>query len=157
MPICMAVLLSRQLRPATHAATKVAPACHADRIPPDCIVLISLHTPIVPSADQSLCKFKTYIKYSTHQTAYCCTQIDPATLPAPVPWPSIHVPWYGYLFWTVAAFGGYCRTADASFVPVKIGSTASRSTTSRSASCAANIKVRTSAAWGMPSGSCIEA
>jgi hypothetical protein len=92
----------------------------------------------------------TESKYSYYERRTVAMQINPATLPAPVPWPSIHVPWYGYLFWTVAAAGGYGKTADTAMVPVKVES--SRRSTLRSASCTANIKVCTSAACNQGPG-----
>ncbi|WIA29580.1 hypothetical protein OEZ86_012072 [Tetradesmus obliquus] len=73
-------------------------------------------------------------------------QINPAALPAPVPWPSIHVPWYGYLFWTMAAAGAYGKTADTSFVPVTRDS--GRRVQPASSNCTANIKV-----WALKSKS----
>lgn len=50
----------------------------------------------------------------------------------PVPYPSIHAPWYGYLLWTVAATGGIGRAADATFVPATIDN---------KGKCGANMKV----------------
>lgn len=31
------------------------------------------------------------------------------------PYPSVHAPWYGYLFWVMASAGGYSRNADTQF------------------------------------------
>lgn len=59
-------------------------------------------------------------------------QVDPAILPEPVPYPSIHAPWYGYLFWITAAHGGYGTHANTVFLPAVIGDTED---------CSANIKV----------------
>jgi hypothetical protein len=60
-------------------------------------------------------------------------QIDTSKLEAPVPWPSIHAPWYGYLFWTVAAAGKYNSKSDATFVQTKV---------ENKGNCNANMKVR---------------
>jgi len=32
------------------------------------------------------------------------------------PYPSVHAPWYGYLFWVYATAGGYNKNADTQFV-----------------------------------------
>jgi hypothetical protein len=40
--------------------------------------------------------------------------------PPYVPYPSVHAPWYGYLFWVVASAGGYTRNADTQFVAAYI-------------------------------------
>jgi hypothetical protein len=32
------------------------------------------------------------------------------------PYPSVHAPWYGYLFWMTATAGGYNKNADTQFV-----------------------------------------
>ncbi|WIA13252.1 hypothetical protein OEZ85_006841 [Tetradesmus obliquus] len=50
----------------------------------------------------------------------------------PWPYPSVHAPWYGYLFWTLASAGGYGKAADTSFVAANV---------ERWDKCAANIKV----------------
>jgi hypothetical protein len=50
----------------------------------------------------------------------------------PYPYPSVHAPWYGYLFWTIATAGGYGKAVDTSFVAANV---------ERWDKCAANIKV----------------
>ncbi|WIA22326.1 hypothetical protein OEZ85_004640 [Tetradesmus obliquus] len=50
----------------------------------------------------------------------------------PLPYPSVHAPWYGYLFWTIAAAGDYGRHADANFVPVWV---------QNRGRCSANMKI----------------
>lgn len=60
-----------------------------------------------------------------------CTQVRPKE--PPLPYPSIHAPWYGYLFWTIAAAGDYQQHTDANFVPAKINNRGK---------CGANLKVR---------------
>lgn len=84
--------------------------------------------------------FRAALPSYSHTDNCCPLQINPAALPAPVPWPSIHVPWYGYLFWTMAAAGAYGKTADTSFVPVTRDS--GRRVQPASSNCTANIKVR---------------
>lgn len=63
--------------------------------------------------------------------AVVAAQIDVAKLEQPVPWPSIHAPWYGYLLWTVAAAGDYGKRADTTIVETRVES---------KAGCGANIK-----------------
>jgi hypothetical protein len=50
----------------------------------------------------------------------------------PLAWPSVHAPWYGYLFWTLMTAGAYGRDADSSFVASNVD---------RWENCTANIKV----------------
>jgi hypothetical protein len=64
-------------------------------------------------------------------------QVDTSKLEQPVPWPSVHAPWYGYLFWTVASAGNYSSNSDATFVQTKVES---------KGNCNANMKVR----WSKP-------
>lgn len=54
---------------------------------------------------------------------------------APVPWPSVHAPWYGYLLFTVATAGQLGKRADTTFVPAAIDNRGK---------CGANVKV-----WGL--------
>lgn len=67
----------------------------------------------------------------------CCVVIAP--LPPqpegrpPLPWPSVHAPWYGYLFWTLMSAGSYGKDADTNFVAANVD---------RWDNCTANIKVR---------------
>lgn len=49
-----------------------------------------------------------------------------------MPWPSVHAPWYGYLFWTIAAAGKYNSKSDATFVNTKVED---------KGKCGANMKV----------------
>jgi hypothetical protein len=60
-------------------------------------------------------------------------QIDANKLQPPAPWPSVHAPWYGYLFWTVAAAGKYNSKSDATFVQTKVED---------KGKCSANMKVK---------------
>ena len=50
------------------------------------------------------------------------------------PWayPSVHGPWYGYLFWVMATAGAYGQNADSSFVSANV---------EKWDNCTANIKV----------------
>lgn len=59
-------------------------------------------------------------------------RVDASKLEKPVPWPSVHAPWYGYLFWTIAAAGKYNSKSDATFVNTKVED---------KGKCGANMKV----------------
>eukprot|EP00775_Hariotina_reticulata_P014710 gene14710-14875_t len=50
----------------------------------------------------------------------------------PMPYPSVHAPWWGYLFWISASAGDYGKSADTVFVPASI---------EKWDACTANIKV----------------
>jgi hypothetical protein len=56
----------------------------------------------------------------------------------PYPYPSVHAPWYGYLFWTIATAGGYGKAVDTTFVGANV---------ERWDKCAANIKVGWLLVW----------
>eukprot|EP00882_Tetradesmus_deserticola_P033502 GHRQ01038275.1.p1 GENE.GHRQ01038275.1~~GHRQ01038275.1.p1 ORF type:complete len:228 (+),score=62.39 GHRQ01038275.1:174-857(+) len=58
--------------------------------------------------------------------------VSPASLAAPVAWPSIHAPWYAYLAWTTFAHGDYSKLADTTFVGAKMDD---------KKFCKANIKI----------------
>lgn len=62
----------------------------------------------------------------------CSLLLQPEGKP-PLPWPSVHAPWYGYLFWTAVTAGGFGRDADSTFVAANVD---------RWENCTANIKVR---------------
>lgn len=51
------------------------------------------------------------LRYRCVVCLVCCVQT-----PYPYkPYPSVHAPWYGYLFWVMASAGGYSRNADTQF------------------------------------------
>lgn len=51
---------------------------------------------------------------------------------APLPWPSVHAPWYAYLMWTTAVAGGYGQAVDATLVAASFD---------KLDTCTANLKV----------------
>lgn len=69
--------------------------------------------------------------HSLHTTCPCRLLLQAGE--EPYPYPSVHAPWYGYLFWTIATAGGYGKAVDTSFVAANI---------EHWDKCAANIKVR---------------
>eukprot|EP00882_Tetradesmus_deserticola_P012264 GHRQ01012998.1.p1 GENE.GHRQ01012998.1~~GHRQ01012998.1.p1 ORF type:complete len:237 (+),score=52.89 GHRQ01012998.1:871-1581(+) len=59
-------------------------------------------------------------------------RVDISKLQRPVPYPSVHAPWYGYLFWTVATAGNYNSNVDVTLVQAKV---------EHKGKCSANMKV----------------
>jgi hypothetical protein len=52
----------------------------------------------------------------TTQTVVVCLFVFGPQTPAPYkPYPSVHAPWFGYLFWVSASAGGYNKGADTQF------------------------------------------
>jgi hypothetical protein len=83
-------------------------------------------------ASALLMRHACYITPNNSYIVMLLLQIDTSKLEAPVPWPSIHAPWYGYLFWIIAAAGNYNKAADATFVQTKV---------ENKGNCNANMKV----------------